>query len=191
MRALIKVTLHPNGNGEGRPDRRQQQNKSVKRYIVTYEYYQSIWPSSTPPCNCDRGRSESVSPFIANFIPAPVTTFHDDDTRREKEGRGNPARPLVHGAHLKVESLSARWQKKSPEGVYHIVTFGSPLRQKDRIRQAVNHLLFSPSPALSLGHPSRLCSLPPQLTVAIGLGRVREEMEHVPLLFFLGGGGDQ
>ena len=33
MRALIKVTLHQNRNGEGRPDRRQQQNKSRKRYI--------------------------------------------------------------------------------------------------------------------------------------------------------------
>ena len=126
---------------------------------VTYEhshrFYQALPYSKT--VIAEEGASPSL-PFIANFIPAPVTTFHDDDTRREKEGRGNPSRPLVHGAHLKVESLSARWQKKSPEGVYHIVTFGYALRQKDRIRQAVNHLLFSPSPALSLGHPSHSTS---------------------------------
>ena len=169
MRALIKVTLHPNRNGEGRPDRRQQQNKSRKRYIVTYEYYQSIWPSSTPPCNCDRGRSESVSPFIANFIPAPVTTFHDDDTRAREGRKGEKTPRALLSTQCTLESLSGLWQKKSLEGVYHIVTFGPP-SGKNVASAKQSTTFFFPSPALSLGHPSRLCSLPP----------LAGEMEHVP-----------
>ena len=110
------------------------------------------------------GASPSL-PFIANFNPAPAHFMMTTRGARRKEG-GNPARaPSCPRCTLESGISFRTMAKEIARGCVSYRHFRLPLRQKRRIRQAVNHLLFFPSPALSLGHPSRLCSLPPQLTV--------------------------